>query len=166
MNKEFEPSPELCAGHAVMITEGPLMEAAQRLMHDERLSAGGNIRDKTVADLEYILGEGGQLWGWVENGRLLSVLTLQPLGEWQYLNNGVTRPDARGRGLNSTLLSSVLSQQPEDRKYIVIYVRQGLFERLGFSEKSVEELTETDMDIARIIRGKLRTGTEAHIFVR
>lgn len=152
------------------IRDGPLLDQAQALMHAERLSAGGNIKDKTREDFESLICQGGQLWGWVENSTVLSAQTFelkQGNRSWWYLNNGVTRPDMRGRGITSQLLAcSIRANEQPGVGFIVIYVRQNLFERLGFREVTPDDLEAIDKPIGAIIRGKLRQGKEAHILIK
>lgn len=166
MNKEqFIPSESENPGCAIVISGGALLEEAHLLMDAERLSAGGNIRDKSVEDLEQLSGNGGKIWGWLEGDRLLSVFTTEEVAGWTYLNNGVTHPEARGRGIVGTLLTRAMEADPRGQ-FIVIYVRQGLFERLGFTEVTADGLVEIDPMIGTIIRNKLRHGKEAHIFIK
>lgn len=166
----YIPEQRLIGEGPQQIRDGSLLDQAYALIHAERLSAGGNIRDKTREDLKSLINQGGQLWGWVENSAVLSVQTLewkQGDHSWWYLNNGVTRPDMRGRGITSQLLAcSIRANQRPDVGFIVIYVRQNLFERLGFREVAVDELEGIDKPIGAIIRGKLRQGKEAHILIK
>jgi ribosomal protein S18 acetylase RimI-like enzyme len=160
--------PEQAAkGRAVRIMDDELVASAHELMQKEFMSAGGNLRDKPAEDLWKLMRDGGQLWGWLESGRLLSVCTAEATKGWWYLNNGVTAPEARGRGLSGKLVENVIENGIGHRaNFVVIYVRRGLFERLGFSEVTVEGLAAIDQDVAALIAGKLRPGKESHIFVK
>lgn len=158
-------------GAAQIIEQDALLEQALALMHEERLSNGGNIRDKTMGDLRTLMASSGQVWGWVgNNNQLHSVCTLEPfVGDhpWWYLNNGVTKPEARGQGLSGRLVASAIrtNEQP-GVGFIVIYIRQGLFERLGFREVTIPQLADVDEKIAKIIDGKLRPGKESHVSIK
>ncbi len=157
----------MAEGRAVRIIDDELVAQAHELMQKEFMSAGGNLRDKPAEDLWKLMRDGGQLWGWLEAGRLLSVCTAESAKGWWYLNNGVTALEARGRGLCGKLVESVIENGVGDRaNFVVIYVRRGLFERLGFSEVTVDALAVIDQDVAAMIAGKLRPGKESHIFVK
>ncbi len=149
---------------------GPLLVQSHQLMHTERLSVGGNIRDKTFEDLEELVYGGGQLWGWVSQKSVLSVCTLEPKHAerpWWYVNNGVTRADVRGRGLSFNLIRTAVEMNERPGVgFIVIYIRQNLFERLGFREINIDQLRAIDEPLAMIIAGKLRAGKEAHVLIK
>lgn len=161
---------QIIIGQPQLVEEDVLLEQALGIMQTERISNGGNIRDKTIGDLQALVASGGQIWGWVEGRNVISVCTLEPfVGDhpWWYLNNGVTKPEARGLGLSGRLIASAIrSNDKPGVGFIVIYVRQGLFERLGFQEVTVPQLALVDEKLARIIGGKLRPGKESHVFIR
>jgi hypothetical protein len=153
-----------------VITELPWLEKAQELMNSERLSSGGNIRDKTLEDLVHLKENGGQIWACKHDMEILSVCTLEPIvgkHNWLYINNGVTKPTARGYGLSGQLVASAVqhNEQP-DILFFALYVRQGLFERLGFREISQKQLAEIDPIVGNIVANKIRPDKPAHIFVR
>lgn len=137
----------------------------------EAMSAGGNIRDKTVFDIEQFVRTGGQIWTMTNGADIVAVQTFEPMQgasmPWWYINNGVTHPDWRNQGISTQIIDTALRHNDRARTgYVVIYVRRGLFERLGFSEINLFELLSIDLMIGTIVRGKLRNGKEAHIFIK
>lgn len=166
----IKPELNIRANHAIQISDWEHINQAHSLMHLERLSAGGNIRDKSPEDLSALITGGGQLWAWMEERTILSVCTLEPKAgrlPWWYINNGITHPEHRGRGISGQLVESAVNANAQtDAGFIVLYVRQDLFERLGFTEVSINELTHIDNQIADVIRKKLRPEKETHIFIK
>ncbi|MEK9169337.1 MAG: GNAT family N-acetyltransferase, partial [Patescibacteria group bacterium] len=137
----IKPELNIRVNHAIQISDWEGINQAHSLMRMERLSAGGNIRDKSPEDLAALISGGGQLWTLIEERTILSVCTLEPKTgrlPWWYINNGITHPEHRGRGLSGQLVESVVHANAQtDTGFIVLYVRQNLFERLGFTEVSV-----------------------------
>ena len=136
----------------------------------EAVSHGGNIRDKTVEDIQWFAQNGGQIWAVVDRSEIVAVQTLDPMRgarvPWWYINNGHTTMEWRGQGIASELVEQALALNGAWVGYFVIYVRQNLFDRLGFQEVGVDDLVSIDEHIAQIVRGKLRPDKEAHVFIR
>ena len=136
----------------------------------ESMSHGGNIRDKTLEDIEQFARGGGQIWMMVNGSEIIAVQTFEPMCgariPWWYINNGHTEMGWRGQGIASGLISHALALNGPGVGYFLIYVRQSLFERLGFQEVATEHLASVDEHIAQVVREKLRPGKEAHVFIR
>ena len=136
----------------------------------EAVSMGGNIRDKTLEDIAQFARSGGQIWTMVSGSEIIAVQTLEPMRgvrmPWWYINNGHTKMEWQGQGIASKLVEQGLALNGPEVGYFVIYVRQNLFDRLGFQEVGIDHLVSIDEQIAQIVRGKLRPDKEAHVFIR
>ncbi len=169
------PQPEHLSGgllvpHLVHPFNTRQLREIHAFLMEESISNGGNIRDKTLEDIQRFTRNGGQIWTMVHGSEIIAVQTLEPMEgmrmPWWYINNGHTKVEWRGQGVASELVAQGIALNSPEVGYFVIYVRQNLFDRLGFQEISIDHLISIDERIAQIVRGKLRPGKEAHIFIR
>lgn len=149
-----------------------LITAAYKLMAAEFQSKDGNLRDKTPQELDELISTRGQLWVAHQDRQVIATHTLEAIpgqsGLWMYLNNGVVAPQFRRRssGIMDQLLAASMENQELSQNFFVISVVWGIFERAGFRQVSVEELTTVDPVIAQVVANKLRPGKAVFIGIR
>lgn len=170
MTPESEHSLPLMAPELIHPYDSRGLARIHAFLEQEAVSAGGNISDKTFEDIVSLARSGTQLWTMQQNNEIVSLCTLEPLEgtsfPWWYLNNGVTKKEHRRSGLSSALVANAMERNGGRVGYVVIYIRQGIFERLGFTETDVTSLRAIDASISARMAQKLRPNTESHLFVR
>ncbi|MDH5533449.1 MAG: hypothetical protein OEX81_03425 [Candidatus Pacebacteria bacterium] len=153
-------------------TDGTVVTQAINLMEAEYQREGGNLRDKSAEELDELVSVRGQLWTASINEEVIATHTIEAVeGEtdlWMYLNNGVVSPLYRNQssGVMDMLLDTAMSEQTLSNNFFVISVVWGIFDRLGFTELTLEELEKIDPVIAGIVAKKIRPGTKVHLGIK
>ncbi len=145
------------------------IERIHKLMSDEFMSNGGNLKDLTKEELEEIAKKKGELWAAIINGGIVAAYTLIPISgnekTWWYINHGVLEKEYRHQGIMEKLHRVRLCKKNTDN-YIVISVVRRIFENLGFKQIEPDKLESVDNVLAEIIIGKLRPNIKSYIYIK